>query len=187
MGAASAVGLAVSVVRAIIHGGRSLLTHCRFPDAIGYSSVTNECPFDPTRIYVSTPRPARQRVEPGFFFLLFFSPPSAPRLFCCNLIIEVLLDPMRLLCTCVCVCEDTGCEEERPRVSLLSRHSSEPHSAAGGTNADPTPFPRRRPLQAESCQSDCQSGSASARVSATPALQAQPHVCNLSLPAPPVV
>uniref|UniRef100_H3D941 Transmembrane protein 54b n=1 Tax=Tetraodon nigroviridis TaxID=99883 RepID=H3D941_TETNG len=54
MGAASAVGLTVSVIRAIIHGGRSLLTHCRFPDAIGYSSVTNECPFDPTRIYSTT-------------------------------------------------------------------------------------------------------------------------------------
>ncbi|XP_069032095.1 keratinocyte-associated protein 3-like [Embiotoca jacksoni] len=54
MAAASAVGLFVSVARAIIHGGRSLLTHCRFPDAIGYSSVTNECPFDPTRIYSTT-------------------------------------------------------------------------------------------------------------------------------------
>ncbi|XP_029976224.1 keratinocyte-associated protein 3-like [Salarias fasciatus] len=54
MAAASAVGLSVSIVRAIIHGGRSLLTHCRFPDAIGYSSVTNECPFDPTRIYSTT-------------------------------------------------------------------------------------------------------------------------------------
>ncbi|XP_029920392.1 transmembrane protein 54b [Myripristis murdjan] len=52
--AASAIGLMVSVVRAIVHGGRSLLTHCRFPDAIGYSSVTNECPFDPTRIYSTT-------------------------------------------------------------------------------------------------------------------------------------
>ncbi|KAM3596221.1 uncharacterized protein V6R79_010637 [Siganus canaliculatus] len=52
--AASAIGLSVSVIRAIIHGGRSLLTHCRFPDAIGYSSVTNECPFDPTRIYSTT-------------------------------------------------------------------------------------------------------------------------------------
>ncbi|KAM6899580.1 transmembrane protein 54-like [Xenentodon cancila] len=54
MAAASAIGLFVSVVRAITHGGRSLLTHCRFPDAIGYSSVTNECPFDPTRIYSTT-------------------------------------------------------------------------------------------------------------------------------------
>ncbi|XP_030267228.1 uncharacterized protein LOC115578410 isoform X3 [Sparus aurata] len=54
MAGASAVGLFVSVVRAIIHGGRSLLTHCRFPDAIGYSSITNECPFDPTRIYSTT-------------------------------------------------------------------------------------------------------------------------------------
>ncbi|XP_077405477.1 transmembrane protein 54-like [Vanacampus margaritifer] len=51
---ASAIGLLVSVVRAIIHGGRSLLTHCRFPDAVGYSSITNECPFDPTRIYSTT-------------------------------------------------------------------------------------------------------------------------------------
>ncbi|KAF7658747.1 hypothetical protein LDENG_00007940 [Lucifuga dentata] len=54
MAAASSIGLFVSVVRAIIHGGRSLLTHCRFPDAIGYSSITNECPFDPTRVYSTT-------------------------------------------------------------------------------------------------------------------------------------
>lgn len=54
MAAASAVGLSVSIIRAIAYGGRSLLTHCRFPDAIGYSSVTNECPFDPTRIYSTT-------------------------------------------------------------------------------------------------------------------------------------
>ncbi|XP_035490593.1 transmembrane protein 54b isoform X2 [Scophthalmus maximus] len=52
MATASAIGLLVSVVRAILHGGRSLLTHCRFPDATGYSSITNECPFDPTRIYM---------------------------------------------------------------------------------------------------------------------------------------
>lgn len=42
----------MSVITAIIHGGRSLLTHCRFPDGTGYSSGS-ECPFDPTRIYVS--------------------------------------------------------------------------------------------------------------------------------------
>lgn len=66
MAAASAIGLTVSVVRAIIHGGRSLLTHCRFPDAIGYSSITNECPFDPTRIYVS----ARQMLTSRPFFFL---------------------------------------------------------------------------------------------------------------------
>ncbi|XP_041868296.1 transmembrane protein 54b [Melanotaenia boesemani] len=54
MAAASSIGLFVSMVMAIVHGGQSLLTHCRFPDAIGYSSVTNECPFDPTRIYSTT-------------------------------------------------------------------------------------------------------------------------------------
>ncbi|XP_030644270.1 transmembrane protein 54b isoform X2 [Chanos chanos] len=54
LAAASAVGLTVSLVRTIANGGRSLLTHCRFPDAVGYSSITNECPFDPTRIYSTT-------------------------------------------------------------------------------------------------------------------------------------
>ncbi|XP_010784304.1 transmembrane protein 54-like [Notothenia coriiceps] len=52
--ATSAIGLLVSMVRTILHDGRSLLTYCRFPDAIGYSSITNECPFDPTRIYSTT-------------------------------------------------------------------------------------------------------------------------------------
>ncbi|XP_078124283.1 transmembrane protein 54b isoform X2 [Sander vitreus] len=51
MAAASAVGLSVSVVWAAVHGERSLLTHCHFPDSAGYSSITDECPFDPTRIY----------------------------------------------------------------------------------------------------------------------------------------
>ncbi|XP_030596708.1 uncharacterized protein LOC115788003 isoform X2 [Archocentrus centrarchus] len=52
--AVSAIGLFTSMVRAIIHGGRSLLAHCHFPDAADYSSITNECPFDPTRIYSTT-------------------------------------------------------------------------------------------------------------------------------------
>lgn len=50
----SAIGLFIAVVMAIKHHGRILLSHCRFPDAIGYSSITNECPFDPTRIYSTT-------------------------------------------------------------------------------------------------------------------------------------
>lgn len=50
---ASVLGLTVSVVNAIANGGKTLLTHCKFPEAVGYSSITNECPFDPTRIYVS--------------------------------------------------------------------------------------------------------------------------------------
>lgn len=52
---ASILGLSVSVVKAIIHKGWSLLTHCTLSDKdIGSSSrITHECPFDPTRIYVS--------------------------------------------------------------------------------------------------------------------------------------
>ncbi|XP_029592107.1 bromodomain-containing protein 4B isoform X2 [Salmo trutta] len=51
---ASAIGLTVSVVRATVNGGHSLLAHCRFPNAIGYASITNECPFDPTHVYSMT-------------------------------------------------------------------------------------------------------------------------------------
>ncbi|KAJ8402893.1 hypothetical protein AAFF_G00362070 [Aldrovandia affinis] len=51
---AATVGLTVAMVKAIIYHGRSLLTHCKFPNAIGYSSITYECPFDPTRIYGTT-------------------------------------------------------------------------------------------------------------------------------------
>lgn len=51
--AVSVIGLFVSTVEAIVHGGRSLLDRCHFPDTTDYSSITDECPFDPTRIYVS--------------------------------------------------------------------------------------------------------------------------------------
>ncbi|XP_068608552.1 transmembrane protein 54a [Brachionichthys hirsutus] len=53
---ASFIGLSVSVVQGIIHKGWSLLTHCNFPeDDVGpSSSITYECPFDPTRIYGTT-------------------------------------------------------------------------------------------------------------------------------------
>uniref|UniRef100_A0A8C2X9H2 Transmembrane protein 54b n=1 Tax=Cyclopterus lumpus TaxID=8103 RepID=A0A8C2X9H2_CYCLU len=54
MAATSAIGLCLSVVSTVVYGGRSLLTRCRFPDAVGYSSITSECPFDPTRIYSTT-------------------------------------------------------------------------------------------------------------------------------------
>lgn len=49
---ASALSLSVSIVKAIIDKGKGLLTHCKSPD-LGSSSITYECPFDPTRIYVS--------------------------------------------------------------------------------------------------------------------------------------
>lgn len=54
LSAASIVGLCLSIARAILQGGRTLLANCKFPDAVGYSSITNECPFDPTRIYGTT-------------------------------------------------------------------------------------------------------------------------------------
>ncbi|CAL8291385.1 transmembrane protein 54a [Gadus morhua] len=54
LGTASALGVMASTVKAIMHNGRGLLTHCKFPDADGYSSITYECPFDPTRIYGTT-------------------------------------------------------------------------------------------------------------------------------------
>lgn len=51
---ASAIGLSVSMVQAIINKGQSLLTHCNHHDRIGSASITYECPFDPTRLYATT-------------------------------------------------------------------------------------------------------------------------------------
>ncbi|XP_056282579.1 transmembrane protein 54a isoform X2 [Pseudoliparis swirei] len=52
---ASTLGLSVSVVKAVINKGWGLLTHCTFSgnEQIS-SSITYECPFDPTRIYGTT-------------------------------------------------------------------------------------------------------------------------------------
>lgn len=51
---ASAIGLSVSMVQGIINKGKSLLTHCKYPEKIGSASITYECPFDPTRLYTTT-------------------------------------------------------------------------------------------------------------------------------------
>ncbi|XP_037097465.1 transmembrane protein 54a isoform X2 [Syngnathus acus] len=52
---ASTLGLIASVITAIVHKGQSLMTHCTLlKHGIGSSSVTYECPFDPTRIYSTT-------------------------------------------------------------------------------------------------------------------------------------
>ncbi|XP_042356598.1 transmembrane protein 54a [Plectropomus leopardus] len=51
---ASTVGLSVSMVKAIINKGHGLLRHCKsFSEDVGSSSITYECPFDPTRIYAT--------------------------------------------------------------------------------------------------------------------------------------
>uniref|UniRef100_UPI0037E83AA0 transmembrane protein 54a n=1 Tax=Semicossyphus pulcher TaxID=241346 RepID=UPI0037E83AA0 len=53
---ASILGLSVSIVKAIINNGVSLLTHCTVSGKeLSFSaSITYECPFDPTRIYGTT-------------------------------------------------------------------------------------------------------------------------------------
>ncbi|XP_016303602.1 transmembrane protein 54-like isoform X1 [Sinocyclocheilus anshuiensis] len=54
LGAASAVGITVATVRAIMWEGHTLFAHCDLPANMTYYSITNECPFDPTRIYGTT-------------------------------------------------------------------------------------------------------------------------------------
>ncbi|KAF4102230.1 transmembrane protein 54a isoform X2 [Onychostoma macrolepis] len=54
LGAASAVGITVATVRAIMWEGHTLFAHCNLPANMTYYSITNECPFDPTRIYGTT-------------------------------------------------------------------------------------------------------------------------------------
>ncbi|XP_068436720.1 transmembrane protein 54a [Clinocottus analis] len=52
---ASTLALSVSMVKAITNHGVGLLTHCIFSgNDQGSSSVTYECPFDPTRLYSTT-------------------------------------------------------------------------------------------------------------------------------------
>ncbi|XP_019940490.2 transmembrane protein 54a [Paralichthys olivaceus] len=52
---ASTLALSVSIVKAIIDKGKGLLTHCKYSAKdVGSSSITYECPFDPTRIYATT-------------------------------------------------------------------------------------------------------------------------------------
>ncbi|XP_051723524.1 transmembrane protein 54a isoform X1 [Ctenopharyngodon idella] len=54
LGAASAVGISIATGRAIHQEGDTLFTHCNLSSNISYYSITNECPFDPTRIYGTT-------------------------------------------------------------------------------------------------------------------------------------
>ncbi|KAL6456878.1 hypothetical protein MHYP_G00338410 [Metynnis hypsauchen] len=54
LAAVSAIGLLASLVWAIVHGRKGLLLHCNLPDDMSYFSITDECPFDPTRIYSTT-------------------------------------------------------------------------------------------------------------------------------------
>ncbi|XP_078094038.1 keratinocyte-associated protein 3-like [Mustelus asterias] len=46
--------LGISVVMTIANGGRTLLTLCHLSSTKDVIQVTNECPFDPTRIYDTT-------------------------------------------------------------------------------------------------------------------------------------
>uniref|UniRef100_A0A3B5QNU8 Transmembrane protein 54b n=1 Tax=Xiphophorus maculatus TaxID=8083 RepID=A0A3B5QNU8_XIPMA len=66
MAGGSTIGLFVSLVKTIVNGRRVLLTHCRFPNVIGYSSITNECPFDPTRVYINVAKSAKETSQPHY-------------------------------------------------------------------------------------------------------------------------
>lgn len=53
-GAASAVGISVATVRVIHLDGENLFANCNQSAIKHLYSITNECPFDPTRIYGTT-------------------------------------------------------------------------------------------------------------------------------------
>ncbi|KAM9465935.1 transmembrane protein 54a [Clarias gariepinus] len=54
LGLASAVSVLVSMVTAISNDGSSLLKQCNVNITVNTYSITNECPFDPTRVYGTT-------------------------------------------------------------------------------------------------------------------------------------
>lgn len=108
----SAIGLVIAVAMAIKQNGRILLSHCRFPDAIGYSSVTNECPFDPTRIYSTT--------------LVLWLPlivTSVVQMVFCSRCFAVCLSFLGLNCCCCCP------TQKRPRSFVRSSNVVKPLAA----------------------------------------------------------
>ncbi|XP_050991889.1 transmembrane protein 54b isoform X3 [Labeo rohita] len=62
--AASVIGLMVSLVKTIIHGDKRLLAYCGYSDGRSHLTIANECPFDPTRIFMKTPRVDEPRYSP---------------------------------------------------------------------------------------------------------------------------
>ncbi|ROJ78854.1 Transmembrane protein 54 [Anabarilius grahami] len=64
LGAASAVAISVATGRAIHQEGYTLFTHCNLSNNMSYYSITNECPFDPTRIYVRVQLPEETALPP---------------------------------------------------------------------------------------------------------------------------
>nr|XP_055075288.1 transmembrane protein 54b isoform X2 [Misgurnus anguillicaudatus] len=62
---ASVIGLSVSLVKTIIRGDKSLLAYCGYTDDdMSHISIANECPFDPTRIYMETRRATESPLLP---------------------------------------------------------------------------------------------------------------------------
>ncbi|XP_042600761.1 keratinocyte-associated protein 3-like isoform X2 [Cyprinus carpio] len=62
--AASVIGLMVSLVKTIIHGDKRLLAYCGYSDGRSHLTIANDCPFDPTRIFMKTQRTAGPRYSP---------------------------------------------------------------------------------------------------------------------------
>ncbi|KAL4624114.1 transmembrane protein 54-like [Arapaima gigas] len=50
----SIVVLLVALVSTVLNKGKGLLMHCSLVDTTNLYSITDECPFDPTRIYATT-------------------------------------------------------------------------------------------------------------------------------------
>jgi len=62
--AASVTGLTVSLVKTLIQGDKGLLVYCGYSDdGRSHLTIANDCPFDPTRIFVSTKGEMRKSVE----------------------------------------------------------------------------------------------------------------------------
>ncbi|KAK1880920.1 Transmembrane protein 54 [Dissostichus eleginoides] len=102
--AASAIGLLVSMVRAILHDGRSLLTHCRFPDTIGYSSITTSVLLTP-RASTRTVRPAQtQQLHTHICNTGILSRPSTTLILWVPLIVTCVIQMVfSARCSAVCV------------------------------------------------------------------------------------
>lgn len=78
LGAASAISVFVSMVTTISNDGSSLLMQCDLNGTLITYSITKECPFDPTRIYVSEQHQTPELSSANL--LIICSPPPLPSL-----------------------------------------------------------------------------------------------------------
>ncbi|KAF7202096.1 transcript variant X2 [Nothobranchius furzeri] len=156
LGVASTVGLSVSTVQVFRFKGTKLLnTYCSLDESTGSSSVTYECPFDPTRIYPTiailwVPLIVMSVVEVVFTFRCFAI--STSFLYLCPCRKKPKKPTQAKNSVSIYSCENTLDLHTTSRCSPLITRSQSPHlplPPGSSTHPDRTPPPLASPQPEE--------------------------------------